>query len=286
MALDQENGDVHTKSIGLLRWDCLNFSHIIWQSIYHNTRGRFANILFHRNLLTTHDIDPRYCEPECRARVANLYLPLIGSAFFLLKPSSSTFHSLDYLLQVWSWTPSGPSMGQQSWPAATTWPPRSSTRSPLSRSPAAPCSAPWRTCRRAVKSGDLQSQVCHRCIWLNFVQYCIAIVVTYHLVNIDILNFRTTQETCLQLSCGLWRMLTTLCSRTGKNILFVIQTYNKHDKLSTLLETQILQVGRAEHGETSLPLRSSQDHSHYLPVQGKLVTKNERSLYLFSIEKT
>ena len=69
-------------------------------SIYQNSRGRYADILFHRNLLTTHDIDPRYCEPECRARVANLYLPLIGSAIFLLKPSSSIFHSLDYLVQV------------------------------------------------------------------------------------------------------------------------------------------------------------------------------------------
>ena len=281
MALDQENGDVHTKSIGLLRWDCLNFSHIIWQSIYHNTRGRFANILFHRNLLTTHDIDPRYCEPECRARVANLYLPLIGSAVFLLKPSSSTFHSLDYLLQVWSWTPSGPSMGQPSWPAATTWPPRSSTRSPLSRSPAVPCSAPWRTCRKGVKSGDLQSQVCHRCIWLKFVQYRIAIVVTYHLVNIDILNFRTTQETCLQLSCGLLRMLTTLCLKTGKNTHFAIQIYNQHDELSTLLANQILQVGRVEHGKASLPLWSAQNHTHYLPVQGKLVTKNEPFLFAF-----
>ena len=171
MALDQENGDVHTKSIGLLRWDCLIFSHYL-TIIRHNSRGRFVHTIFHRNLLTTHDIDPRYCEPECRARVANLYLPLIGSAVFLLKPSSSTFHSLDYLLQVWSWTPSGPSTGQQSWLAATTWPPRSSTRSPLSRSPAAPCSAPWRTCRRAVKSGDLQSQVCHRCICSILCRVC------------------------------------------------------------------------------------------------------------------
>merc|ERR1719206_496775 len=48
-ALEQENGDVHTKSISLVR-----------------------------NLLTTHDLDPRYSEPDCRARVANLYLPVIG----------------------------------------------------------------------------------------------------------------------------------------------------------------------------------------------------------------
>lgn len=48
-ALEQENGDVHTKSISIVR-----------------------------NLLTTHDLDPRYSEPDCRARVANLYLPVIG----------------------------------------------------------------------------------------------------------------------------------------------------------------------------------------------------------------
>ena len=232
MALDQENGDVHTKSIGLLRLRLFEFLSQ-YLSVHHNTRGRFANILFHRNLLTTHDIDPRYCEPECRARVANLYLPLIGSAFFLLKPSSSTFHSIHYLLQVWSWTPSGPSTAQQSWLAATTWPPRSSTRSPLSRLLAAPCSAPSRTCRKGVKSADLQSPVCHRCICLKFVPSCVAFVVTNHLFNINILNLRTTQETCLQLSCGLSRMLTTLCSRTGKNIHFIIQTYIQHVELST-----------------------------------------------------
>ena len=56
------------------------FSHYL-TIIHHNSRGRFVSTIFHRNLLTTHDIDPRYCEPECRARVANLYLPLIGSAF-------------------------------------------------------------------------------------------------------------------------------------------------------------------------------------------------------------
>ncbi len=31
-----------------------------------------------RNMLTCHDIDPRYSEQEYRARVANLYLPLVG----------------------------------------------------------------------------------------------------------------------------------------------------------------------------------------------------------------
>jgi hypothetical protein len=31
-----------------------------------------------RNLMTCHDCDPRYAEPECRARVAALYLPLLG----------------------------------------------------------------------------------------------------------------------------------------------------------------------------------------------------------------
>lgn len=28
--------------------------------------------------MTCHDCDPRYAEPECRARVAALYLPLLG----------------------------------------------------------------------------------------------------------------------------------------------------------------------------------------------------------------
>lgn len=31
-----------------------------------------------RNLMTTHDLDARYTEPETRARVAVLYLPLLG----------------------------------------------------------------------------------------------------------------------------------------------------------------------------------------------------------------
>ncbi|XP_023320823.1 dedicator of cytokinesis protein 7, partial [Eurytemora carolleeae] len=48
-ALDQDNGDVHSKSVALLR-----------------------------NLLTCHDLDPRYSDMDCKARVANLYLPLVG----------------------------------------------------------------------------------------------------------------------------------------------------------------------------------------------------------------
>ena len=31
-----------------------------------------------RGLLTSHDMDPRYASTECRARVAALYLPLLG----------------------------------------------------------------------------------------------------------------------------------------------------------------------------------------------------------------
>ena len=31
-----------------------------------------------RNLLYNHDLDPRYVEPEIKARLAALYLPLIG----------------------------------------------------------------------------------------------------------------------------------------------------------------------------------------------------------------
>lgn len=30
------------------------------------------------NLLSSHDSDPRYADPEVKARVAMLYLPLIG----------------------------------------------------------------------------------------------------------------------------------------------------------------------------------------------------------------
>ena len=48
-ALAQENGDIQSKSISLLR-----------------------------NVLTSHDTDPRFSDSECLARVANLYLPLIG----------------------------------------------------------------------------------------------------------------------------------------------------------------------------------------------------------------
>ncbi|XP_066997234.1 dedicator of cytokinesis protein 7 [Anabrus simplex] len=33
-----------------------------------------------RNLMTSHDCDPRFAEPECKARVAALYLPLLGIA--------------------------------------------------------------------------------------------------------------------------------------------------------------------------------------------------------------
>ena len=31
-----------------------------------------------RNLLSSHDTDPRFGDSDCRARVANLYLPLVG----------------------------------------------------------------------------------------------------------------------------------------------------------------------------------------------------------------
>ena len=48
-AVSQENGDVHVKSISLMR-----------------------------NLLSSHDTDPRFSDTDCRARVANLYLPLVG----------------------------------------------------------------------------------------------------------------------------------------------------------------------------------------------------------------
>ena len=38
--------------------------------------ARAANLV--RNLLTSHDYDPRYSDTGCKARVATLYLPLIG----------------------------------------------------------------------------------------------------------------------------------------------------------------------------------------------------------------
>ncbi|PSN35267.1 Dedicator of cytokinesis protein 7 [Blattella germanica] len=41
-----------------------------------NLHNKVVNLV--RNLMTCHDCDPRYAEPECRARVAALYLPLLG----------------------------------------------------------------------------------------------------------------------------------------------------------------------------------------------------------------
>jgi hypothetical protein len=46
---------------------------------YHRSpalHARAANLV--RNLLTSHDWDPRYSDASCKARVATLYLPLIG----------------------------------------------------------------------------------------------------------------------------------------------------------------------------------------------------------------
>lgn len=37
--------------------------------------SKVVNII--RNLMTSHDSDVRYAEPECKARVAALYLPLL-----------------------------------------------------------------------------------------------------------------------------------------------------------------------------------------------------------------
>merc|ERR1719300_153733 len=48
-SVGQDNGDVHSRSISLMR-----------------------------NILSSHDTDPRFSDLECRARVANLYLPLVG----------------------------------------------------------------------------------------------------------------------------------------------------------------------------------------------------------------
>lgn len=50
----------------LVRFDCRMFGlHKKVVSVVHN-------------LLSSHDSDPRYADPEVKARVAMLYLPLIG----------------------------------------------------------------------------------------------------------------------------------------------------------------------------------------------------------------
>lgn len=47
-----------------------------------------------RNLMTTHDIDPRYRDGESKARVASLYLPLVGIL-------------IDHLGKLYAWTAEG-----------------------------------------------------------------------------------------------------------------------------------------------------------------------------------
>lgn len=53
-----------------------------------------------RNLLYNHDLDPRYVEPEIKARLAALYLPLIGiviEALPQLHDPNMNSRSRDYL---------------------------------------------------------------------------------------------------------------------------------------------------------------------------------------------
>lgn len=47
------------------------------------------------NLLSSHDSDPRYADPEVKARVAMLYLPLIGIVMETL-PQLHDFTGKDY----------------------------------------------------------------------------------------------------------------------------------------------------------------------------------------------
>lgn len=53
----------------------LQFNLILLHYSHPIVHSKAVNTL--RNILTNHDWDPRYAEPLCRARVANLYLPLI-----------------------------------------------------------------------------------------------------------------------------------------------------------------------------------------------------------------
>lgn len=62
---------------------CVNYSSLKWTTF----KFVFACRMFglHKkvisvvhNLLSSHDSDPRYADPEVKARVAMLYLPLIG----------------------------------------------------------------------------------------------------------------------------------------------------------------------------------------------------------------
>lgn len=49
------------------------------------------------NLLSSHDSDPRYADPEVKARVAMLYLPLIGIVMETL-PQLHDFTGIDVML--------------------------------------------------------------------------------------------------------------------------------------------------------------------------------------------
>ncbi|KAG8222990.1 hypothetical protein J437_LFUL002713 [Ladona fulva] len=58
--------------VGLVLSDLASVLDLQNPSLHHKA----VNII--RNLMTCHDCDPRYSEPQCKARVAALYLPLIG----------------------------------------------------------------------------------------------------------------------------------------------------------------------------------------------------------------
>lgn len=51
------------------------------------------------NLLSSHDSDPRYADPEVKARVAMLYLPLIGIVMETL-PQLHDFTGTDAVLNM------------------------------------------------------------------------------------------------------------------------------------------------------------------------------------------
>ena len=58
----------------------MRYKNIFWcikYLIYSNPNLHFKAINLIRNLLASHDADPRYKDPDIKARVATLYLPLI-----------------------------------------------------------------------------------------------------------------------------------------------------------------------------------------------------------------
>lgn len=67
------NRNQRTGNVMTFNWHFLVFLTFFRSPALH---ARAVNLL--RNLLTSHDWDPRYSDASCKARVAALYLPLIG----------------------------------------------------------------------------------------------------------------------------------------------------------------------------------------------------------------